>query len=76
MLRVPYDLARPTGPVIVEGDHAIYRHGDEETVGRVAPAKLADAEPGETVLLKLADASDAPQWWVCEVEEVNGVAAS
>src|SRR5258706_15945979 len=66
MLRVPYDLARPTGPVEVKGEFATYRHGDEETRGRVARARLADAQPGETVLLRLAESSAEPEWWGCE----------
>ncbi len=75
MLRVPYDFFHPTGAVRVEDGLATYVVGSEVSTGRVAPAALADAQPGERVLLQLPSSADG-DWWLCEIQEMNGVAAS
>ena len=70
MLRVPYDLLRPQGPVLYRDEMITYSKGGETCLGRTAPAPLADARPGERVLLRLPPAQDEREWWLCEVEEV------
>lgn len=75
MLRVPYDLLNPVGPVQLHDGLITYLQGGELRNGRVAEAELADARPGERVLLRLPPTQNEEEWWLCEVEEVDGVAA-
>jgi hypothetical protein len=80
ILRVPYDLFQPDGAARMNGELAQWREGGIVRTGRVAPGKLGDTAPGERVLLR--DAPDAlrespnpvleDDWWLCEVEVVNG----
>ena len=75
VLRVPYELFNPVGAVRVENGLATYEQGDKVANGRVVSALLADANPGERVLLQLPSAPDG-EWWLCEVVKANGGAAS
>lgn len=71
MLRVPYDLFQAEGPAEYGEEMIKYQQGGEVRLGRTAPAPLADAHPGERVLLRLPPSEDDNQWWLCEVEEVR-----
>jgi hypothetical protein len=76
MLRVPYDLFHPIGPVRFERGFITYLQDGELRNGQVAEAELSDAHPGERVLLRLPDERgiiDANEWWLCEIEAVDGV---
>jgi hypothetical protein len=78
MLRVPYDLLSPVGPVRCEGGLITYLQFGELRNGQVSEGELRDASAGERVLLRLpADdggaAPDADEWWLCEVEAIDGV---
>ena len=75
MLRVPYELFRPIGAVRVLDGVAAYEAGSDVATGRVAAGALSDAQPGERVLLQLPPSVEG-EWWLCEIEEANGVAAS
>ncbi len=75
MLRVPYELFRPSGVVRVHDGVATYTSRGEVATGRVAPGALSDAQPGERVLVQLPPSIEG-EWWLCEIEEANGVAAS
>ena len=70
MLRVPYDLFRPEGPARYEGEMIEYLQAGEVRLGRTAPAPVANAHPGERVLLRLPPTEHDNEWWLCEVEEV------
>jgi hypothetical protein len=70
MLRVPYDLFRAEGPARYDGEMIRYLQAGEERLGRTAPAPLADARPGERVLLRLPPTENGNEWWLCEIEEV------
>jgi hypothetical protein len=71
MLRVPYDLVQPEGPAEYGEGMIKYLQGGEVRLGRTAPAPLADAHPGERILLRLPPCKNYKQWWLCEVEEVG-----
>jgi hypothetical protein len=77
MLRVPYDLLSPVGPVRCEGDLITYLQFGELRNGQVSEGELRDAHAGERVLLRLPEESgavpEADEWWLCEVEAVDGV---
>ena len=75
MLRVPYDFFTPTAAVEVRDGLATFHRGTDVTTGRVASACLGDAQPGERVLLQLPPSTEG-EWWLCEVEESNGVMSS
>lgn len=75
MLRVPYELFRPTGVVRVHDGLATYSARGDVGTGRVAAGALSDAQPGERVLVQLPPSIEG-EWWLCEIEEANGVAAS
>jgi hypothetical protein len=75
MLRVPYDLFNPPGPVQVKDDLISYVQSGEVRTGRAVQAKLGDARPGERVLLRLEPCETPHEWWLCEIVEVEGVAA-
>lgn len=72
MLRVPYDLFNPAGPIELAGGIAKYEENGQSRTGRTARAQLADASPGERVLIKLAPGDAGREWWLCEVMEVSG----
>ena len=71
MLRVPYDLLTPEGPVRYANRMITYLQGGKERLGRAAPAPLADARPGERVLIRLSPRDAGDDWWLCEVVEVG-----
>jgi hypothetical protein len=69
MLRVPYDLFNPVGPVRLEDGLILYMQGGQIHTGRFAESTLGDAHPAERVLLRLQDeAAEGHQWWLCEVQ--------
>jgi hypothetical protein len=43
---------------------------------RVTPAVLGDCHPGERVLLHLLPHASEDEWWLCEVDAVDGVTAA
>lgn len=75
VLRVPYDLFRPDGPVRVRRELAEWLEGGVIKTGRVAATRLAETTPGERVLFRRTsnvpqdDSSDGA-WWLCEIEDV------
>jgi hypothetical protein len=77
VLRVPYDLFRPDGPVRVRRELAEWLEGGVVKTGRVAATRLAETTPGERVLFRRmssisqGDSSD-DEWWLCEIEDVVG----
>ena len=73
VLRVPYDLFQPVSSIRTRGTLIDWIEGDVIRSGRVARSVLGDTRPGERVLLRLPPPSDE-QWWLCEVEAVDGVA--
>ena len=75
MLRVPYDLFNPVGPVQVRGDLIHYLQSGEVRTGRTAPGVLGDARPGERVLVQLPQSKSQNEWWLCEIVAVDGVEA-
>lgn len=73
ILRGSYDLFRPAGPVRMQANGlAEWVAGESVHSCRVVSATLGSARVGERVLLQL-DATNAGQWWLCEVEAVDGV---
>jgi|SRR5579884_537065 len=76
MLRVPYDLFLPDGAVRRRGDVVDWAHADVPRSGRVVPGVLGEAHPGERVLLRPPPSGSDDEWWLCEVEAVDGVAAA
>jgi hypothetical protein len=69
MLRVPYDLFKPDGPVTLRDGLITYLEGGESKTGSTAESSLADAHPGERVLLRLQDGvSQSDEWWLCQIE--------
>jgi hypothetical protein len=76
MLRGPYELFNPVGAVIRRGALIDWLQAGVIHSARVAPAVLGDAHPGERVLLHLRPNSSESEWWLCEVETVDGVAAA
>ncbi len=75
ILRVPYDLFQPTGAVHRRGELVEWLQGDVVHSGRGVPGLLATVETGERVLLRI-DPADSDEWWLCEVESVDGVAGN
>ena len=76
MLRGPYELFSPVGSVMRRGALVDWLQDGVIRSARVAPALLGDAHPGERVLLHLPPSSSEHEWWLCEVETVDGVAAA
>ncbi len=77
ILRVPYELFQPVGAVRRRGALVDWLQGDAIRSGRAAPGLLRTAEVGERVLLRIdpGESSD-DEWWLCEIEEVDGVAGN
>jgi hypothetical protein len=70
MLRVPYDLFNPVGPVVLRGDSITYLQGIEMRTGRTSESQLSDAHAGERVLLRLDPVDpENDEWWLCEVRD-------
>jgi hypothetical protein len=71
-LRGSYDLFYPTGPAPVREDGLVeWYAGRTMRVSRVAPTPLGRVTVGERVLLRLDPIPE--QWWLCDVEAVDGV---
>jgi len=71
MLRVPYDLFDPAGPVKLRDGLITYLEGGQSKTGSTAESTLADAHPGERVLLRFQDGtSESDEWWLCQVESL------
>jgi hypothetical protein len=69
MLRVPYDLFNPVGPVTLRDGLITYLQAGESHTGSTAEATLADGHPGERVLLRFQDGtSESDEWWLCQIE--------
>ncbi|MGD0675415.1 MAG: hypothetical protein ABSC94_08355 [Polyangiaceae bacterium] len=75
ILRGPYDLFAPVGAVRRQGALVEWLEAGVHRNGRVAPAALGETHPGERVLVRFS-ADVADEWWLCEVEEVDGVSAA
>jgi hypothetical protein len=75
-LRGPYELFNPIGPVRQRGALVDFLQGNVIQSARVAPTTLGDCHPGERVLLRLAPLTVEDEWWLCEVESVDGIAAA
>jgi hypothetical protein len=73
-LRVSYDMFHPAGPVRVNGEQAEWTENEALRTSRVVPALLEDVETGERVLLRVGEAID--EWWLCDVEVVDGIAGN
>jgi hypothetical protein len=76
MLRGPYELFNPVGPVCQRGVLVDWVQGGVIRSARVVPSALGDAHPGERVLLRLPPRVSEDEWWLCEVEAVDGIAAA
>jgi hypothetical protein len=74
VLRVPYELFQPVGAVRKRGTLVDWLQGEVVRSGRAVPGVLRDTEPGERVLLRIDARDAADEWWLCEVEAVDGVA--
>jgi hypothetical protein len=76
ILRGPYDLFSPVGPVRRRGVLIDWLEAGVIRSSRAASAALGDTHPGERVLLRLLPRENEDDWWLCEVEAVDGVAAA
>jgi hypothetical protein len=75
-LRVPYDLFQPAGAVHRYGNRIEWEQGGESQSTRFAETPLGDCTAGERVLLHLSSSDPVDEWWLCEVEAVDGVAGA
>jgi hypothetical protein len=75
-LRVPYDMFWPQGPATRVGDGIDWVEGKTPRMGRVAEIHLGECRPGERVLVRVPPPTDDGEWWLCEVESVDGVSAA
>jgi hypothetical protein len=71
VLRGSYDLFHPSGPVKFRDGLIEWSEGDAVRTSRVAPAPLGDTRPGERVLVR---GESDEEWWLCDVEAVDGTA--
>ncbi len=76
MMRVPYDVFLPVGPVHRREALVDWVEANVIRSARVAEGLLGDAHPGERVLLRLPPGASDDEWWLCDVEAVDGVAAA
>jgi hypothetical protein len=76
ILRVPYELFQPVGAVRRRGALVDWLQGEVIRSGRAAPGFLRTAEVGERVLLRIDPGESDDEWWLCEIEEVDGVAGN
>jgi hypothetical protein len=74
-LRGPYELFQPTGAVHRRGSLVDYLQGNVIRSGRVVSTVLGMTHPGERVLLKLPPTRAEDEWWLCDVEAVDGIEA-
>jgi hypothetical protein len=75
-LRVPYEMFYPVGPVHRRGDLIEWLEGTAIRNGRVAESTLGQCHPGERVLVRLPPFEPNDEWWLCEIESIDGVAAA
>jgi hypothetical protein len=73
ILRGPYELFQPIGSVKRRGVLIDWLQGQVLRSARVEPAALGTAQPGERVLVRLPPHGSPDEWWLCEVETVDGV---
>jgi hypothetical protein len=73
-LLVPNDFLIPAGPVALDANLIEYEQGGHVATGRTTRCSVDALRPGQRVLLQLPSEGDE-LWWLCEVEEVNGLAA-
>jgi hypothetical protein len=76
MLLVPYDMFQPVGAVRKRGNLVDWLEGEVIRSGRALPGLLGDAEPGARVLLRIEPREREDEWWLCEVEAVDGIAGT
>lgn len=76
VLRGPYELFNPIGPVRQRGALVDYLQGNVIRSARVVSTTLGECHPGERVLMRLAPHTVEDEWWLCEVEAVDGIAAA
>jgi hypothetical protein len=76
ILRGPYELFDPIGAVRRRGTLVDWLQAGVIRSARTVAATLGDTRPGERVLLRLPPQTDEEEWWLCEVEAVDGVAAA
>jgi hypothetical protein len=76
VLRGPYELFNPVGPVRQRGALVDFLQGNVIQSARVAPTTLGECHPGERVLMRLVPLTAEDEWWLCEIESVDGVAAA
>jgi hypothetical protein len=75
ILRGPYDLFHPIGPVRRRGALIDWLEAGVIRSARAAAATLGETQPGERILVRLQPRASDDEWWLCEVEAVDGVAA-
>ena len=73
VMRGPYDLFHPAGAVHRRGPLVEWREGDQPRTARVVGSTLGTTHPGERVLVRLPPRADDDEWWLCEVQSVDGV---
>lgn len=76
MLRGPYEMFQPFGAVTRRGKLVDWLQAEVIRSGRAIESKLGDAHPGERVLVQLPPRASEDEWWLCEVEAVDGVEAA
>jgi hypothetical protein len=76
VLRGPYELFQPKGPVRLRPDGLVeWEEGLGTRSARVAGAVLGDTHPGERVLIRLPPRV-SEEWWLCEIQAIDGVVAN
>jgi len=75
ILRGPYELFNPSGPVRRRGSLIDWLQGGVVRSARAVAAELGAVHAGERVLVRLPPTAHADEWWLCDVEAVDGVAA-
>ncbi len=76
MLRGPYELFDPVGPVRRRGVLVDWLQAGVIRSARVVASTLGTANPGERVLVHLPPHASEDEWWLCEVEAVDGLTAA
>lgn len=75
-LRVPYDFFTPEGPAVRREDVIEYGQKGSVQTGRVAETTLGETKPGERVLVRVDAGASKGEWWLCEIEALDGVEAA
>ena len=75
-LRVPYEMFSPKGAVQKRGEFVDWSEGVAARTARFAETTLGNCTPGERVLVRLPVQSADDDWWLCEVEAVDGIAGT